>query len=1777
MLLLTSWQVSNILVSSRPMVFDEAAATDPVEVSEVPDNPTVTLPIRNTSRSMMELLRDPRAVLLENAVWDTRLPIAVDNTVPEGLKATADPGAYIVQGARGVDGLFRATLQSSGARIVSYIPNNAYLVRVSAEGARELRNNPAVGAVLAYEPIYKLKRDLLPLLLRSGNLRANGLVLVDVLLMAGTEDTFDAVAVAGCETTRRERSQIGTIVTLACPQGRLADLAKAPQVQGIQKARNRIPAMDRTRVGLGVCLDVTEQASILGLYGSNVVVGVADTGVDATHPDLSGRLLFHDGAASIDVAGHGTHIAGVIGGSGTASMSVSNVQGSSMPPVAGQFRGVAPSAKLFCLTFEGTNRPSDTDMQRAAAGTNVLVFNNSWVYAEAADYDFAAASYDAAAVDALPEVSGKQPVLFVFAAGNTGQANQDGSGGVAGTVCSPATAKNVLTVGALEQARGITNTVISCTGEEPNVNCVTNQPWLEATDNDGQVASFSSRGNVGIGMEGVYGRFKPDIVAPGTFVLSSRSSQFDAEAYFGGSSEGLVLSNLTYRLGGLHRFESGTSVAAAAAAGALGLIQEFFESRVGTAITPALLKALAIHGARIEPGFNLGVCAQTNSSGWGALDLAASLAVGLTNAGGATNSIFYDQQTSLGTGEQVTRIVRVIDPEFPLKATLVWTDPPGNPMAAVKLVNNLDLVITNLDTGEVYLGNDIDPESRWSSIWNSSAPSLPDCVNNVERVLISPPLGTNYSVTVRARGINVDCGSGRFDVAAQRFALAISAGSADGVGALALQDTIQSRDIQTAVTVLTNTFESAQEFGVVLRAERFGAHNPGSDEVLTSLGQNPNSAVLVGQSNQWRFYIATNLSGFNHAAFVLFDPAGLSPAPVTTLLSNADLDLYVSMNPLLLELDPSAFGGAWRSTGDGGEEVVVIADAQPGPYYIAVKCESPYGGTTGIGVFFSQQAFWDVQADGGFRLRGVPSPGRIAGSGEGSESTEGLVFGVPPEAFRVRRVVASNVVSHAQLGDVRMALSHAGREILLKDFSNESGGTLVPFVFDDSGELDQPGAIPSGTEGGLLWWNGRCAPGAWIMRFESRSVPGTNHAVFLTVYPQSDQAFEVLPGAERVEYFEVLPAVTNILLEFQTSSGAGPVWVEASPVTMSVMSCNQALLPGAPGSLTLGLDAWSDPPGQPGLWRARLRNDGMDPAVVSMNPVLAQDPGHDPYTRVRMGNPRMIIDDGLTVCDIPVTNLGAIHYVEAGIRAEHGRLGDLAFTLKSPTGTRVPLQWRRGGLSTNGMGCDIIATNIFPVDSAGGWGVASNTLNLKKTSGVVALRYSFWDIPDWMQVYYETNLIFDSGLTSGSGETNITYGPGQSTALTVVMNEGDNSDPETAWFYSLSSTAPDYGFLTFSDLFAEPRVKFAVPPFNCDPQSGAELRLQPEARLSGFAGEPAAGVWRLEIEDGFGGPQASGQLVGVELAFILYNPVGRPLQMSNAAPLIVSLSPLQTRWIEVQTSLWTQQVTNCITGANLPLTLFFSTNTPGEGMPPDATPLLVNVQAGCVVLDPFTAPSFIPGSKIYFALQNTNSAFVNVSMEARLMPHVEPLVNSVVRQRVGLHEDGCDFYKFIVSKFSQRVRFLVQGLTGDAALLARRGLPLPDYLTFEAKSDDPGSEVQCIDLKMSDVPVVLAPGTWFLAVTNKSGVMQDYQIQARQWLEPGDPIVLSVQSLTEGLIYLSWNSLPGVQYRVFTCSDMGAGVWTDVSGLIIADSYETVFSASVGPASEYFRVLQEAP
>ena len=126
------------------------------------------------------------------------------------------------------------------------------------------------------------------------------------------------------------------------------------------------------------------------------------------------------------------------------------------------------------------------------------------------------------------------------------------------------------------------------------------------------------------------------------------------------------------------------------------------------------MKALLINGARplTTPGA-FQVHNPTNSQGWGLINLTNSLPVGLSNSfvQAAAPMQVFDQNPddALATGQSHTRFVSLSPAATnqPLRITLVWTDPPGNPAASLKLVNNLDLVVTNLVTGEVFFGNDI--------------------------------------------------------------------------------------------------------------------------------------------------------------------------------------------------------------------------------------------------------------------------------------------------------------------------------------------------------------------------------------------------------------------------------------------------------------------------------------------------------------------------------------------------------------------------------------------------------------------------------------------------------------------------------------------------------------------------------------------------------------------------------------------------------------------------------------------------------------------------------------------------------------------------------------------------------------------------------------------------------------------------------------------------------------------------------------------------------------
>ena len=104
---------------------------------------------------------------------------------------------------------------------------------------------------------------------------------------------------------------------------------------------------------------------------------------------------------------------------------------------------MAPNARAYVQDLFR----ADSDLQRETALRGALISNNSWGFGGDNDYDIFAASYDAAVRDSLPGVTGEQEVAYVFASGNEGGGSEDGLGGIPGSVISPATGKNVITVG----------------------------------------------------------------------------------------------------------------------------------------------------------------------------------------------------------------------------------------------------------------------------------------------------------------------------------------------------------------------------------------------------------------------------------------------------------------------------------------------------------------------------------------------------------------------------------------------------------------------------------------------------------------------------------------------------------------------------------------------------------------------------------------------------------------------------------------------------------------------------------------------------------------------------------------------------------------------------------------------------------------------------------------------------------------------------------------------------------------------------------------------------------------------------------------------------------------------------------------------------------------------------------------------------------------------------------------------------------------------------------
>lgn len=644
-------------------------------------------------------------------------------------------GLWLLQFQGPVRAEWVTTLKAQGIVFESYVPDYTFVVRMSLrQGAALPRRFSFVRWTGVFHPAYKIDPSVLslkdPVRLAASAVNENA-----AQGLAKRLERYGA-GVAGVD---------GAAVEVTGAAQMAMQLARTPEVRWVEARHADRLLNDRAAEVIGV--GGARGLRVRGLYGAGQIVGIADSGLDTGNPDnlnndFAGRLLAGFSLVRAndwsDLNGHGTHVAGSVLGSGVnsgSSPATHNYDGS--------FAGMAPEASLVFQSMgldssASLITPYDPgDLLRQAYPLGVRVHSNSW---GSGDDRYGERTR------LLDDFIYQNPDMVVlFAAGNSGaDSNQDGVID-ARSLLNLAVAKNVITVGASENNRPPDLTRYPLTDPRNMTYRGYGYSWDPfagdyISDNTGGMAAFSSRGPT------ADGRIKPDIVAPGTNVVSvwSRAAAQRGLAadgpWAGAYSDANPMSK--------YCFSGGTSMATPIVAGACALVREFFEKGyyVGRRFSPsaALVKAILINGATdMDPGqygtdVTREITARPNSvEGWGRLDLTSSLYPT------APRELFVlDNLPALATGEYHRLAYRVKGSSVPLKISVVWTDAPGSPYGVgPALVNDLDLVITT-PSGQVIHGN-----------YNTEGG---DRLNNVECVDIANPALGDYEIRVNAVNVPVD-------------------------------------------------------------------------------------------------------------------------------------------------------------------------------------------------------------------------------------------------------------------------------------------------------------------------------------------------------------------------------------------------------------------------------------------------------------------------------------------------------------------------------------------------------------------------------------------------------------------------------------------------------------------------------------------------------------------------------------------------------------------------------------------------------------------------------------------------------------------------------------------------------------------------------------------------------------------------------------------------------------------------------------------------------------
>ncbi len=769
-----------------------------------------------------EVRDDYNRIFLNAATVDTTAPAVKALRKPAGV--FSGKHLHLIQFAGPMQPAWHEALRATGARIVSYVPQNTYLVYGDAPAIARLQALAGTLTAVQWDNVFADDYKIHPqarLIDEHGNPQTPATDEFAIQLVDDADAnpaTLALIERLKLEPVRRQYSflQCVNVFVRVRPQD-LVQIAAQPDVISIQpyfEPRKQDERQDQIVAGNLTGSAPSGPGYLAWLTGkgftqaqfttSGFAVDVSDSGIDngTTTPNHyalyvlgdthnASRVIYNrvegtpnnPGSTIEGCDGHGnlnTHIVCAYDAHAATPTNTDN---------AGYYYdlGTCPFVLVgSSVVFDPVNftNPNYANLQSEAYHNGARISNNSWgdtapngnaIYNP---YNSDSQAYDALVRDAQPSGStyptgGNQEMVIVFSDGDGGPSAQ--------SVTPPATGKNVIAVGASQNVRSMTP---ANGGTDPQGSDGCSELDTDAS-NANDIASFSSRGPC------ADHRFKPDLVAPGSHITAGapQSSPPPSPAGAGSGLDCFLNFYSAYGTSGgslgvcgvpgsgnydndLNNFfpigqeffteSSGTSHSAPCVSGACALLRQYFINQSLSPPSPAMTKAYLMNSARYLDGPSANDTLPSNNQGMGALDLGMAF-------DGIARVLRDELSADLFTGSGQTRTFAgsVNDPSQPFRVTLAWTDAPGNTVGNA-LNNDLDLTV--FVGGKFYKGNVF---SGATSVTGGSA----DHLNNVESVFLPAGVTGGFNVTVTAANINSDGVPGNSHPLDQDFALVIYNGT----------------------------------------------------------------------------------------------------------------------------------------------------------------------------------------------------------------------------------------------------------------------------------------------------------------------------------------------------------------------------------------------------------------------------------------------------------------------------------------------------------------------------------------------------------------------------------------------------------------------------------------------------------------------------------------------------------------------------------------------------------------------------------------------------------------------------------------------------------------------------------------------------------------------------------------------------------------------------------------------------------------------------------------